>query len=227
LSCPRCGLERPRICATCHSTRLRSLRLGVSRVAEEFEALVGEPAAEITSATAEMPTAGLLVGTAAVLHRVRAASLVIWLDFDQELGAHRLRGSEQALALLARAGRLVGPRSASIGGFPRRVVVQTRTPDHLVLAAAHAGDPGLFAAAEAGTRASLRLPPFAALALVSGEEAAEVAELLGAMDGVEVAAADAKGLLIRASHAVTLADALAAVDVAARQCRVEVDPEGI
>jgi primosomal protein N' (replication factor Y) len=189
--------------------------------------VIGEPAAEITSATTDMPTAGLLVGTAAVLHRVRSASLVVWLDFDQELGAKRLRGSEQALALLARAGRLVGPRSASLGGFPRRVVVQTRTPDHLVLAAAQAGDPERFSTNEAKTREALRLPPFAALALVSGEEADEVATQLASSHGIEVGAAGAKGYLVRADDAATLANAMSEHDVASRQCRVEVDPEGI
>jgi primosomal protein N' len=206
---------------------MKSLRVGVSRVAEEFAALIGESAAEITSATTELPTAGLLVGTAAVLHRVRAASLVVWLDFDQELGAQRLRGSEQALSMLARSGRLVGPRIASLGGFPRRVVVQTRTPDHLVLTSAQAGDPERLSAIEAETRRVLRLPPFAALALISGEEAGEVAALLAGRDDVELGAETQRGYLVRSRDAATLASALADVEVASRGCRVEVDPEGI
>jgi primosomal protein N' (replication factor Y) len=223
LICPRCDLVRPWICQVCHSTRLKSLRLGVSRVAEELAALIGEPAAEVTAATVDLPRAGLLVGTEAVLHRVRAASLVIWLDFDQELGVNRLRGAEEALALLARSGRLVGPRSAAVG-YRRRVVVQTRVPGHLVLAAALAGDPGIFSAAEAETRRSLRLPPFAAVALISGEDADEVAGVLASRSGVEVGERRASGYLVRASDAGTLADALAASQASAHQLRVEVDP---
>ena len=227
LICPRCDLARPRICSECHSTRLKSLRVGVSRVAEELAALIGEPAAEVTSATVDVPRTGLLVGTEAVLHRVRSASLVIWLDFDQELGANRLRGAEQALALLGRSGRLVGPRSAGIAGYPRRVVVQTRFPEHLVLQAALAGDPGILSAAEAETRSELRLPPFSALALLSGEEADEVASSIRSAGNVEVGEKRAAGYLIRASDEATLADELAALEVASLQLRVEVDPVGV
>jgi primosomal protein N' (replication factor Y) len=224
LICQRCDLARPRICLECHSTRLKSLRVGVSRVVEEFAALIGEPAAEVTSATVDLARTGLLVGTEAVLHRLRTASLVIWLDFDQELGANRLRGAEQALALLSRSGRLVGPRSAGIAGYPRRVVVQTRLPDHLVLQAATAGDPELFSAAELETRRRLRLPPFAALAVISGEEADEVASLLRAAGRVEVGESAAGGYLIRASDEEVLAEALASAQASSRQLRVEVDP---
>jgi primosomal protein N' (replication factor Y) len=195
----------------------------VSRVAEEFAALIGEPAAEITAASVDVPRVGLIVGTEAALHRVRAASLVIWLDFDQELGANRLRGAEEALALLARSGRLVGPRSAT-AGYPRRVVVQTRLPEHLVLQAALAGDPGVFAASEAETRRGLRLPPFASLALISGEEADELAGALQSAGQVEVGEKRATGYLIRASDERMLADALAASEAPAHQLRVEVDP---
>jgi primosomal protein N' (replication factor Y) len=223
LICPRCDLARPKICLECHSTRLKSLRVGVSRVADEFAALIGEPAAEVTSATGDVHRTGLLVGTEAVLHRVRTASLVIWLDFDQELGANRLRGAEQALALIARSGRLVGPRSAGIAGYPRRVVIQTRLPDHLVLQAATAGDPELFSAAERETRQRLRLPPFAALALLSGEEADEVAGFLRSEADVEVGES-AGGYLIRASDEDVLADALAGASAPSRQVRIEVDP---
>jgi primosomal protein N' (replication factor Y) (superfamily II helicase) len=224
LICPRCDLVRPRICLECHSTRLKSLRVGVSRVAEEFAALIGEPASEVTSATVDLARTGLFVGTEAVLHRVRAASLVIWLDFDQELGANRLRGAEQALALLGRSGRLVGPRSAGIAGYPRRVVVQTRLPDHLVLQAAAAGDPELFSAAEIETRRRLRLPPFSALALLSGEEADEVASSFRSDGRLEVGESRAGGYLVRAPDDEVLADELAAAQASSRQLRVEVDP---
>jgi primosomal protein N' (replication factor Y) len=192
-------------------------------VAEELAAMIGEPAAELTAASLEVPRVGLIVGTEAVLHRVRAASLVIWLDFDQELGANRLRGAEEALALMSRSGRLVGPRSV-VAGYPRRVVVQTRMPEHLVVQAAIAGDPGVFTAAETETRRRLRLPPFAALALISGEEADELVSTLGAAHLVEVGEKRANGYLIRASDEQTLADALATAQAPARQLRVEVDP---
>ena len=50
LTCLRCGEDRPAVCASCGSTRLRLLRAGVSRVREELEALLREPVGEVTAA---------------------------------------------------------------------------------------------------------------------------------------------------------------------------------
>ena len=55
----------------------------------------------------------MVVGTEAVLHRVASADAVAFLDFDQELTAPRYRAAEQALALLALAGRVVRGRQAT------------------------------------------------------------------------------------------------------------------
>ena len=63
----------------------------------------------------------VVIGTEAVLHRSRAASAVVFLDFDYELLAPRYRSSEQALLVLALASRLVGGRRRD-----GRVVVRTR-----------------------------------------------------------------------------------------------------
>jgi len=78
--------------------------------------------------------ARLVVGTEAALHRLSHADLVALLDFDQHLLAPRFTASEEALGLVARAARLLGPRER--GG---RLLIQTRLPDHdAVRAAAHA-----------------------------------------------------------------------------------------
>jgi primosomal protein N' (replication factor Y) len=53
---------------------------------------------------------------------------VAFLDFDQELLAPRFRAAEQALWLLVRAARLVGPRRAALGTGAGRVLLQTRVP---------------------------------------------------------------------------------------------------
>jgi primosomal protein N' (replication factor Y) len=45
-----------------------------------------------------------------VLHRIGRADVVAFLDIDAELLAPRYRAAEQAMALLVRAARLVGPR---------------------------------------------------------------------------------------------------------------------
>jgi primosomal protein N' (replication factor Y) len=181
LACRGCHDVAPRHCRACGSIALSRLRPGVTRVREELEALLHQPVTEITAATAPEAVAGLgegfpgavLVGTEALLHRVPAASVVAFLDFDQELLAPRFRAAEQALGLLALASRLVGGRRRE-----GRVLVQTRLPDHEVLAAARRGDPGIVADAEMPRRRLLRLPPETALAVISGQGAASFAARL-------------------------------------------------
>lgn len=221
LRCRRCGVERPVVCARCGASRLKNLRAGVARVREELEALAGEPVAEVTAATAELdrPEVRVYAGTEAVLYQVPSADAVAFLDFDQELTAPRYRAGEQALALLARAARVVRGRRG--GG---RMLVQTRQPDHPVLAAARHADPGRVVDAEALLRRTLRLPPAAALAVVSGPAAPPFMEALGVPSGVEVVAATDGAWRLRADDHGTLCDALAAVPRPPGRLRIEVDP---
>ena len=117
-----------------------------------------------------VPATPVLVGTEAVLHRVRHAAAVVFLDIDLHLLAPRLSATEDTLALFVRAARLVGSRGT---GAPwARVQVQTRVPDHAVLLAVSKGEPAAVLADEVAIRRISALPPFAALALVSGTRAA-------------------------------------------------------
>ena len=222
LACRRCGLERPSVCQACGSSRLKTVRVGVSRVREELEALAGVPVGEVTATTVQHPTARVLVGTEAVLHRLPAGQRtdVAFLDFDQELLAPRFRAGEQAMALLARAARAVGGREG--GG---RLLIQTRLPEHEVVAAALHADPGRVAAAEAPRRAALRLPPAAAVARVSGAQAEPFVAALGT--SVEVLGPDGGSWLVRATDHDALCEALAATPRPAGRLRVEVDPPRI
>jgi primosomal protein N' (replication factor Y) len=222
LSCGRCGERRPVVCAVCDSTRLKALRIGVSRATEELSALLGTPAVEVTGATgpdAEPGRARLVVGTEAALHRVDHAGLVAFLDVDQHLLAPRFGAGEEALAVLARASRVVGTRTG--GG---RVLVQTRVPGHEVLAAAVHADPGILTDAERPVRALLGLPPFGALALLRGPGAPVYAAGLSAATALEVSAVDDDRFLVRADDHAALADGLAAAERPAGRLRVEVDP---
>jgi primosomal protein N' (replication factor Y) len=225
LVCDRCGTTRPVVCQTCGGTRFKNARPGVARVREELEALVGEPVTELTAATeADHPLTRVVVGTEAVLQRVGHADAVAFLDLDQELLAPRFRAAEQALALVARAARVVG---TSAGGGPRaggRLLLQTRLPDHEVVRAAVLADAGLVADAERERRQLLRFPPFAALAEVSGAAAPDYVAALGSPPGVEVAALAGGRWLVRAADHPTLCDALAQVRRPAGRLRVEVDP---
>jgi primosomal protein N' (replication factor Y) len=221
LHCRRCGESRPAVCAECDSSRLKSLRIGVSRAVEELSALAGVEATEITASSepGHGADARLVVGTEAALHRVSRAGLVAFLDIDQHLLAPRFAAGEETLALLARAARLVGGRDG--GG---RVVVQTRIPDHEALLAAVRADPDLLAQPETRLRAELGLPPFGALALLRGPGSATYAEGLGTVGTVEVSSMDVDRWLARAPDHAVLCDGLAAVPRPPGRLRVEVDP---
>jgi primosomal protein N' (replication factor Y) len=229
LACGACGFTRPRMCARCGGTRLKVLRSGVTRVREDLAALLpGVGVAMVDAATGELPDEPVLIGTEAVLHRVEprpsgSTSLVVFLDFDGELLAPRFRAGEQALWLVVRAARLVGPRAA--GG---RVLVQTRLPRHEVIEAAVRADPGHLADAERPRRRLLALPPFASLARLTGDPPA-LAAAAGALRacGVGVSSGTDGAVLVRAGSAEDLSDGLAAALAAGRpagRLRAEVDP---
>ncbi len=212
---------------------MKTLRAGVSRLREELAALLGVEVGEVAGARAGgaepvVPPAPVLVGTEAVLHRVRRAAAVVFLDIDLHLLAPRLSAIEDTLALFVRAARLVGPR----GGGPAwaRVLVQTRVPDHPVLVALSRGEPAPVLAEEEEVRRSAGLPPFAALALVSGALAAGYAEALGqeATAGVTVTPLGDGRFLVRADEHGPLCDLLARVPrPPGRGLRVEVDPSTV
>jgi primosomal protein N' (replication factor Y) len=218
LSCARCGTVRPVVCLSCGSTRLKALRVGVTRAAEELAQLAGRPVGEVTAETDELPDTPIVVGTEAVLRRLRSVDAVAFLDFDQELLAPRYRAAEEALALLALASRLVGGRAGD-----GRVLVQTRIPDHEVLVAARSADPGRLAVSEAGARQALSLPPTTALAVVSG---AGAEQYVASLAGVEILGPDRDRWLVRAPDHDKLAAALAAATrPPGTRLRVEVDPQ--
>ncbi len=221
LACRSCGVERPVVCLACHGTLLKNLRAGISRAREELEALAGEPVVEISAKTAgdDLPPGRIYVGTEAVLHQVPDAAVVAFLDLDQELVAPRYRAGEQAMALVARAARLLGGRAQ--GG---RLVLQTRLPHHEVVSAALHADPGRVAAADRERRVALGDPPFAATATVSGAAAEAYVEALGTPLGVEVLGPRDGVWLLRAPDHRTLCDALAATPRPPGRLRLAVDP---
>ena len=220
--CPRCHLERPIVCGSCGSSKFKLRRRGVSKLREELEAAAGSTVVEVTSATAAagpLPLARIYVGTEAVLHQVSDADVVAFLDMDAELFAPRYRANEQALALLARAARLVGGRAQA-----GRILVQTTEPRHEVLAAVLQADPARFSVGELERRTLLRFPPVAALAAVSGAGAAAFIAAMPVADGLEVIGPADERWLVRASDHRTLSDALAATPRPEARVRIEVDP---
>jgi len=219
LTCLACNLSRPPVCAACGASRLKSLRLGVTRVREELAGLSGRAVGEVTAETDLVPDTPILIGTEAVLHRAAQADAVAFLDFDQELLAPRYRASEQALALLARGARLVGGRRSR-----GRMLVQTRLPHHEVLDAALHGDPGRLASVESQRRRDLGFPPFSALAALSGPAAPDLVERLERVGGVDLLGPDDGRWLVRAPDHGRLSDALASAGRPPGRLRIEVDP---
>jgi primosomal protein N' (replication factor Y) len=228
LVCLQCATVRPALCTACGSQQMKNLRLGITRAREELEALAQRPAVEITGATErgahdrDVAAGALFIGTEAVLHQVPHARTVVFLDFDQELLAPRFRVAEQAMTLLVRAARLVGPRAE--GG---RIVVQTRLPRHEVLDAALHADPGRLVGPEREKRQALGYPPFGALAVVSGVAAPAFVARLGRPAGVDVLGPNEGRWLVRAIDATHLADALAGVERPPGRLRLEVDPDRV
>jgi len=216
VECRRCGAERPVVCLSCGSTATALLRQGVTRAREELEALVGEPVEEARPDAT--PTTRVSIGTEAVLHRVRSAGTVVFLELDQELFAPRYRASEEALALLARASRVVGGRDG-------RVVVQTRAPEHEVIRAALLADPSIVAEAEAVRRELARFPPAVTMAIVGGEAAPAFMEAFGRPPGVEVTGGvEGTDWTLIADDRRTLLDALAATPRPPGRLRLQIDP---
>ena len=199
---------------------MRNLRAGIKRVREEVEALVRSPVAEVTGSGYVGPaTARVVVGTEAVLHLGRPFDTVAFLEFDQELLAARFRAREQALALVARAARITGPRTD--GG---RILIQTRLPDDPAVTAAFRADPALLARAERDRRQELSLPPYGAIAVVSGPVAGEFMDRLGTPLGIQIAPDSSGQHFLRASDYDSLCDALAAVERPSGRLRIDVDP---
>jgi primosomal protein N' (replication factor Y) (superfamily II helicase) len=221
LACQRCTTVRPALCTACGATTLKVRRLGTTRAREDLERLAGVPVAEITgdSAGETVPDARVLVGTEAVLRRVEHADAVAFLDLDAELLAPRYRAAEQAMALVARAARLVGGKEGN-----GRLLLQTRLPRHEVVLAALHGDPARVAAAEAARRTELEYPPVTAMAHVSGAAAAAYVAALRAQPGLQLLGPADGAWLVRAPDHRTLCDALAATPRPAGRLRVAVDP---
>lgn len=232
LVCGRCGHQRPSVCGTCGGTALANLRPGVTRLREEIEAAAGRPVVQVSGATSErkvtaeeateMMRAEIFVGTEAVLHRLPTADVVAFLDLDRELLAPRFRATDQVMALMVRAARLLGPRRRN--GI---LLLQTFIPDHEVITAVVAGTPALLVDAERSRRRLLGLPPFGSIAQVSGQGATEFVASLQGIKGLQVGQSP-DGFLIRGADREQLSDALWSGERGSNsRLRIAIDPPRI
>jgi primosomal protein N' (replication factor Y) len=100
-----------------------------------------------------------------VWQRVRHCGVVIFVDFDQYLLAPRESARRSALSAVAKAGRLVGSRKDAKG----EVVLQTRRSQDVVLRSLQSLDFSELMKDDDLDSQVLKLPPYGALATVSGE----------------------------------------------------------
>jgi len=182
LRCHHCGWQArvPRACPTCGNTDLEAVGQGTQRIEEALQALL--PSARVAridrdstrrkfaaQAAFDAVHAGdvdVLVGTQMVSkgHDFRRVSLVAVLNVDAQLIAPDFRAPERLFAtLLQVAGR------AGRAGLASRVLVQTRYPDHALLAAVARHDFAAFARRQLAERRSAALPPFVHQALLTAE----------------------------------------------------------
>ena len=225
-SCPRCATERPQVCLKCSSTKFLTLKPGVSKLREEIAQAAGRKIAEVVEVTGGADSVSidqskmLFVGTEAALHRVHEADTVVFLDIDQELAAPRYRASEIVGSLLVHASRLVG--RSEIGG---KVMVQTHSVDSPVLQAMATLRIDEYLQSVSEMRSFMKLPPFSALAQLSGTNIDVAMNELHNNVFVHVSASNDGSYLVKASDWQVLADALSELEaVKGVRLKVQVDP---
>ncbi|MGA2122898.1 MAG: hypothetical protein ABSG58_00550 [Acidimicrobiales bacterium] len=208
---------RARFCRHCGSTKLRGVRSGVTTLARDVAAQLNRAVSEVTAASREAPTTRVVVGTEAVWQLVRRCGVVIFADFDQYLLAPRESARRSAITAVGKAGRLVGSRREGRGS----VILQTRRGDDAVIDAlvnAHFDD---LIREDVETAELLGLPPYGALARVTGEGAQDF--VLG-LSGTEVTIMSApSGYVVRAHDVDTLASTLRDAPRPTAKFRVAVD----
>jgi primosomal protein N' (replication factor Y) len=226
-SCPRCSVQRPQVCIKCSSAKFLTLKPGVSKLREEIAQAAGRKVSDVVEVSGGGNDADaldqakmLFVGTEAALHRVHEADTVVFLDIDQELAAPRYRASEIVGSLLVHAARLVG--RSDRGG---KVMVQTHSIDSPVLQAMSTLHIDEYLQSVSEMRNFMKLPPFGALAQLSGTNIDDAIEELRSNVFVHVSAGSDGSYLVKAADWQVLADALSEVEASKGvRLKVQVDP---
>ncbi len=197
LQCHHCGY-RTRLPARCPSCAAEDPFVacgpGVERIAEEVAGFLPQARSVVmTSDQIHGPAqaadlvreiAGhavdLVIGTQLIAkgHHFPLLTLVGVVDADLGLGGGDLRATERTYQLLHQVAGRAGREAR-----PGRVLLQTRMPDHPVIAALIAGDRDGFLEQEADARRRRGLPPFGRLAavIVSGLDAGLVDRIAAAL----------------------------------------------
>ena len=218
LECPRCANVRPAVCTKCGSGKLAVIKAGVSRLREELAAAAGrriDEVVEISGGEAANKdqeidqTRMLFVGTEAALHRVRDVDTVVFLDIDQEISAPRYRAAEITLSLVVHAARLVArKRSGSSNKSDGLVMIQSMLADHALLRGLASHDLTEFVDEEMSRRKLMQLPPYGALAQVSGTGVDQVADILRSNVLLQVSTTNKEAVLVKSNDWEELANSI-------------------
>ena len=218
LECPRCAHVRPAVCIKCGSGKLAVIKAGVSRLREELAAAAGrrvDEVVEISGGEAANKdqeidqTRMLFVGTEAALHRVRDVDTVVFLDIDQEISAPRYRAAEITLSLVVHAARLVArKRSGSSNKSDGLVMIQSMLADHALLRGLASHDLSEFVDEEMSRRKLMQLPPYGALAQVSGTGVDQVADILRSNVLLQVSTTNKEAVLVKSNDWEELANSI-------------------
>lgn len=208
---------RANFCRNCGATNLKRLRVGVTTLARDVAAQLGQTVSEVTaSSDLEATHERVVVGTEAVWQRVRHCGVVVFVDFDQYLLAPRSSARRSAITAVGKAGRLVGSRREGRG----EVVLQTRRSEDPVLDALVKGNVDAIIDDDVKTARVLGLAPYGAEAEVSGDGAAAFVE--GLKDAMVTISSSTSGFVVRANDVTTLTSALRAAPRPPDKVRVAV-----
>ena len=215
------------MCLKCGAAKFLVLKPGVSKLREEIARAAGRPLHDVSEVTASMDADDsvdqskmLFVGTEAALHRVHDVDTVVFLDIDQELSAPRYRSSEIVGSLLVTAARVVG-RSVRKG----KVMVQTHNAESPILQAVATLQIDEYLQHEQAMRQAMKLPPFGALAQLSGDGVDDVAATLASNVFLSVSASRDGSYLVKAQDWKTLVEVLNALEMTKGvKLKIQVDP---
>jgi primosomal protein N' (replication factor Y) len=199
LACHHCGhvMPPPEECPECgESDTLVACGPGVERISDEVNRLLPhartivatsdtlwspEKAAEFVSRV-ENKAVDIIIGTQLVTkgYHFPELTLVGVIDADLGLEGGDLRAAERTFQQIAQAAGRAGR-----GEKPGEVFIQTRNPNHPVIAALVAGDRDAFYDAETDQRKSAGAPPFGRFAaiIISSEDEREAIEAARAVGG--------------------------------------------
>ncbi|MEN8112967.1 MAG: hypothetical protein ABFS21_01155 [Actinomycetota bacterium] len=169
--CPRCSRSYPS-CTACHGTRFEALGASIPRIVADLRRTMGSDVGPAGSGSR------ISVGTERDLVGAPRVDLVVIVDPDTALLAPTYRAEEDALRLLARAVLVAKP------GRGRRALIESRLPEHRVLAALRSGDPVPFMAETQQEREKSGFPPVGELLAIETDAEGAHELLEAATEGV-------------------------------------------